>query len=76
MARNISLSDERFQKIELHIEKYNEEMGCVQKDIAVINTKLDTIQESVKKAEGKTWWVITSVVASVVITMFLHIITE
>lgn len=76
MVKNVSLSEDRFRKLESHIERYNEEMGNVEKSIVKIQTDIEYIKEKVDSQDKKTWWVITGVILTVVLTMFAHILTS
>ena len=67
--RTIGIEEERFNKIEGHIEKGNEEMGLVKEDVCVIKNDISHIKEDVIKIENRTWYIVTGIILSIGFTI-------
>ena len=67
--QTIGIAEERFNKIEVHIEKGNEEMGIVKEDICVIKNDISHIKDDVVKIENRTWYIVTGIILSIGFTI-------
>ena len=54
-----------------HAKIANHEMGVIKEDIGVIQNDIKWILKSVEKSDARFWWIITTVIAGIVIPYFL-----
>lgn len=74
METHVSLTNERFEKIERHIERYNSEMGEVQKDVAVIKNDIRNIKDDVKNISRQNWYVIGAVILTILVSTYINVV--
>lgn len=52
-----------------HAKIANQEMGVIKEDIGVIQNDIKWIKQTVEKIDSKFWWIITAIIAGVVIPL-------
>ena len=56
---------EELEKVWAHIAKYNDEMGGVQQDVAVMRTKIALIEKTVDKLDQRSWYIATGIILTI-----------
>lgn len=54
-----------------HAKIANQEMGVIKEDISVIQNDIKWILKSVEKIDAHFWWIITTVIAGVVVPFLI-----
>lgn len=62
---NTLVTREELDRVWAHIAKYNDEMGGVQTDMAVMKSEVTNIKKSVDKLENRSWYIVTGIILTI-----------